>query len=212
MKHRHYQVPLLLSLIMMALSFAPNVVAQDAGTPAAPGEVVDPTLCTVDPRSVDELVVIFMEGDYIPDDELASGIFPEGEPADTATIALVTETAREVVACSNAGDYLAQMALFTDEGVQFFGPEESDATEEDIRSFFADTPVEPLPEDEREVFPGLTDVQVLEDGRIGAIFGASANDPGAVYVIFVEVDGRFLIDSAIELELEVASPEATPSS
>ena len=153
-----------------------------------------------------------MEGDYIPDEDIAAGNFPEGEPADTATIALVTETAREVVACSNAGNYLAQMALFTDEGVQFFGPEESDATEEDIRRFFADTPVEPLPEDEREVFPGLTNVQVLDDGRIGAIFGASANDPGAVYVIFVEVDGRYLIDSAIELEQEMASPEATPSS
>ena len=60
---------------------------------------------------------------------------------------MVTETARAVVACSNAGNYRAQMALFTDEGVQFFGPEESEATEEDIHGFVADTPVEPLPAD-----------------------------------------------------------------
>jgi hypothetical protein len=196
------------ALVAGIMALAPELAAQES-TPA--GEAVDPGLCTVDPRTVDELVVIFMEGDYVPDEEIAAGTLPQGEPADEATVTAVDETMRLLIACANAGNYRAQMALFTDDGVQFFGPESSDATEEDIRQFFAETPVEAVPEDERERFAGLSDIQVLSEGRVGAVYGGTPQDPGAAYVIFLEVDGRYLIDHVTELDSTGATPEATPS-
>jgi hypothetical protein len=45
---------------------------------------------------------------------------PEGEPADPATMAAVTATIREFVACDNAGDPRRQFAFYTDNVLREF--------------------------------------------------------------------------------------------
>jgi hypothetical protein len=209
------RVPLVGSLVAVALGgvivLNPGfAVAQDelTGSPVA----VDPAECVVEPRNLDELIEIWTSGDYVLDEEIAAGNFPTGTPADDATVAAIEEVARQLSACANAGDYLRMLALFTDEGVQYFGPESSTATEEDIRGFFAETPVEPLPEEEREAYY-VTNVQVLDDGRIGGVLHQTAPEVRPpTYLIFKEVDGNFLIDFVVDVENTQASPEATPTS
>src|SRR5262245_31234328 len=114
-------------------------VAQDA-TPFAP----DPTECVVEPRAVDNVVDLFMNGDYEPDAEIIAGNLPAGEPASAEAIEGANATMRQLLACSNNNDMLAMLALMTDSGAQFFGPE-STATEEQIREYFDAQEVGPLP-------------------------------------------------------------------
>ena len=40
---------------------------------------------------------------------------PQGQPADQATVAAVSEVERQLVACLNAGDYARAYALYTDD-------------------------------------------------------------------------------------------------
>src|SRR5262245_36298868 len=85
----------------MILGGHATAFAQDA-TPIA----VDPAECVVAPRTVDELVTIFLAGDYAPDEAIVAGTFPEGAEAPADVVDGVNATMRQVIACSNANDFL----------------------------------------------------------------------------------------------------------
>ncbi len=201
-----HALSLLASLLVLCLLATP-VTAQEA-TPEADLVTPDPEECQVEPRSMETLTGLIAT----PVADLATPEFqsatpvtvetfepPEGEPADEETLAGVTATATELFACYNANDYLRVFALFTDEYLARSFAEEG--VDEEALEFFG-MPAEPKPSEEWESI-ALQDAQILEDGRVGAyLIGHNPEGDGADFVdytIFVERDGRYLIDDVIFL-------------
>ena len=183
------------------------LVARDA-----PG----PEDCTVQPRTLGEIA------------ELAKGPIPQdppnatetgGVPADNATRQEVTAVAREMVACSNAGDILRRLALYSDDRLRFAYPDGPTQALEAI----AKTPL-PLTQFERVALLGVDDVRTLDDGRVSARVivdnpALHSHDPAltaqqaqqiqqeAARLIFVREAGTWRID---ETRREEMSTDATP--
>lgn len=222
----------LLAVILYALIVASSarVMAQQDATPAA-GVAPDPAECQVEPRAADDLIAVWFPGgtpiaatpEGSPADASGTALdvnedgtpvgavidVPVGEPADAETIDAVTATVREVFACFNAGDFGRALSLFSDNLVAGFGPEPGESIE-DVRGFLEAEPT-PAPEGQRIVLIAVTDVVVMDDGRVGAI--VTSNDPTVepegmetALVIFVEEDGRWLVDEVIE-EAVGAAPD-----
>src|SRR5688500_4779671 len=176
--------------------------AQDATPPS--GSIPEPAECQVEPRPTEDLMALWAgfatpeAGDAVasPDAGTPFTGLPAGEPADAETIDAVTATVREVFACFNAGDFVRSFSLYTDNLVQSFGPELG-MSAEDARTFLEGETATPVPEDQRIVLISVTNVVVMDDGRVGAI--VVSNDPtvepeGAetALVSFVEENGRWL--------------------
>jgi len=94
-------------------------------------------------------------------------VAPAGAPADAETVAAITATVRESIACRNANDLASAYTLFTQEMlVALFGgpatvdPEASATRVEDVA---------PLSRRQRVAVVALTGVVMLPDGRAGAI-------------------------------------------
>lgn len=182
----------------------PIVNAQDA-TPEAELVTPDPAECRVEPRTMEELRAFVIEDDASP--EASSPIVatpepfvvPKGEPADDAVVAEVTATVHEWYACLNANAGLQMFALYSDDYLaRSFAAEGLTQYAVDLLG----TPLDPAPEAEW-MSVGVRDIQVLDDGRIGAyIIGHSPFGDGNLsesYVIFVEHGGRYLVDEMIFL-------------
>ncbi len=135
--------------------------------------------------------------------QVATPTLPEGgSPADAATVDLVTATAREGVACLNAGDFSRLFSLYSDQyllavwgGVD--GPDLSDdAIAARIQAL--SSPV-PQPKDEQLVLIAVEDVRILPDGHVLATV---INNRGGSRTNFVKVGDRYLIDWAYALPNE----------
>ncbi len=175
----------------------------------APG----PEDCTVAPRTLEEIGALAggSAGEE-PPNATESG----GELVGEATRAEVAATARELVACSNAGDILRRLALYSDDRLSYAYPEGPTRALETI----AETPL-PLSLAERVALLGVEDVRQLEDGRISArvLVDNPANhshDPNipvnrsqqeAARLIFVQEAGRWRVD---ETRREDVRTDATP--
>ncbi len=181
--------------------------AQDA-TPAADQVTPDPAACQVEPRTIETLTTFLATPaavDATPEIETGTPetfVVPEGEPADAETVAGVTATAHELFACYNANAYLQVFGLFTDEYLTRSFAEEG--VNEEALGFFS-MPAEARPPEARESV-AVRDVQVLADGRVGAFLVVRNPEAGDAlvmdYTIFVEQDGRYLIDDVIFLPAE----------
>jgi hypothetical protein len=188
-------VTVVVSSLLMA--GAPGAVAQE-GTPAAGRDVPSAAECTVEPRSEDELRALFREAaaTLILDSPEASptpAVPPTGDPADAQTVAEISASWRQFVACITAGDQARMFALFSDDMVRrqlvidiAFG-----VTEEALFAFLSATPV-PLPPDPSVPVDPIEDARVLPDGRV-AVVGPGELGRGDVR-IFVKEDDRWLID------------------
>lgn len=168
-------------------------------SPFADRTVPAPELCQVAPRSVS----FFQDMGATPQpDAIATPVFPPsiplipGEPADEETIAGITATVREVIACTNAGDQLRIDALYTDD--YFFrqaamsGPPSAQFVE------FLASPATPLPLAQRAAVYGVRDVQLLPDGRVRAVAGFHfPPDDVAFLTMFVRQGDRWLIDESV---------------
>jgi hypothetical protein len=122
---------------------------------------------------------------------------PEGEPADAETIAAVSATAREAIACRNANDLPRAYALFTQEMVTalFGGPATIDP---EIMAALVEEQ-RPVPRRQRLAITDVTEVTLLPDGRVGAIIATSApRREFRDYLIFEQdpATGQWLIDEA----------------
>jgi hypothetical protein len=191
----------LIGLALLGLG-APASVAQEA-TPAVDLVTPDPADCRVEPRTVENLMtflatpVASVASPVSADATPATASITEGEPADAEVVAGVTATATELYACYNANAFLQAFALFTDDYM--------------ARSFVAEgitaeavkilgTPIPPQAKDDW-MSVAVQDVRLRPDGRIGA-FLVSRNPMGGDaistdYYIFVERDGRYLIDVVV---------------
>ncbi len=162
----------------------------------APG----PEGCTVEPRTIEQIQAISEGPDPSqPPNATESG----GLPADDATRKQIVDTARELVACSNAGDILRRLALYSDDRLHFAYPDGPTRALEAI----AKNPL-PLALTDRVALISVDDVRTLPDGRVSAEVtvdnpGNHTHDPTAVAtpspretakLIFVEQNGRWLVD------------------
>jgi hypothetical protein len=190
------------ALCSLVVAGAPGVGAQ-VGTPTANPDVVTPAECTVTPRSADELRALFREvaATPIPTAPEASptpAVAPTGAPADAQTVAAISATWRQYLACLSAGDQARMFALFSDDMVrrQFVVDIAFGVTEDALFAFLAATPV-PLPPDQLVPFVPFAEARVLGDGRV-AVVGSGEQGRGDVR-IFVKEGGRWLIDAWYDL-------------
>jgi len=127
-------------------------------------------------------------------------ILPEGEPADEATMAGITATAQEWVACVNSGQYLKLLALFSDEWL-YLEYSDPPLTKEQIADLSATPQVVP-----KKLYGSLRavrDVRVLPDGRVAALVETDFPEepPEGVevdFLVFVHRDDRWFIDDLVE--------------
>jgi hypothetical protein len=163
--------------------------------------VPDPSECTVEPRSLESFQAALATPAVAatPDALPETPALPEGEPADAETAAAVLETLREGVACINAGEYLRILALYSDnvvrEGVGGLG-DQVEAVYDELA-----TPAPPTEAERTEIIE-VQGVVVPPDGRVAALVvgdDRSDADPASpTLFVFVEQDGRWLIDAFIE--------------
>src|SRR5215218_2373114 len=133
-------------------------------TPAVPASTPTPDLCRTEPRAYDELQALFATP-VVPAPRPTPGVLPDGEPADPETVAGITTTVHELVACWNAGALLRAYDLYTDGYLRRLlarqGPPGRAAY-----AFFA-TP-DAVTDDEPTVIVAVERVRLLDDGRVGA--------------------------------------------
>ena len=211
--------------LVVVLSFAltgVRVASAQEATPAITGDAPDPAECQVEGRTADELIELWYEenDEGTPvlatpemDAHMASVPVPLGEPADAETVAGVTATVREVFACFNAGDFGRATALFSEDLTRQFGPSPEE-TPEDVRAFLE--MAEPAPEEGRIQLLAVTDVSVMEDGRVGAfVVSVDPTVPpeGAetALVLLVEEGDRWLVDEVVEFMMAEEGDEGTPA-
>jgi hypothetical protein len=190
------------ALLSLAVVGSPGVEARD-GTPAARDTIVTPTECTVAPRPEDELRALFRETAATPipaslEASPAPAAPPAGTPADAETVAAVTATWREYLACLSAGDQARMFALLSDAMVrrQFVVDIAFGVTEDALFAYLAATPIPMAPDQTIPIAP-FTDVRVLPDGRVAAV-GPDEQGRGDVR-IFVKAGDRWLLDDWYDL-------------
>lgn len=166
---------------------------------------VNPAECTVAPLPRDSLVALLQAppGLMRPGRRgtpIATPAPPtDGVPADVETTERVTATARQLIACLNAGELARYFALYSDEylvavwgGVA--GPDLSGADlEEQVRLLET---AYPLPADQQFSLVAVEDVRLLPDGRVLATV---INNRSGSRAIFVKSGDRYLLDGAYAL-------------
>ncbi len=111
----------------------------------------------------------------------------------------MTETMNQVFACFASGDILRSYALFTDDLAALFGPEPGTPREE-AEAFLAGGGEEEEGEESQVV--AVASVMILEDGRVSAfVVDRYAEGDAMTYVVFEEVDGRWLADEVVEFPI-----------
>ena len=202
---------IVVALFSLLVLGGPEARAQE-GTPAAGLDAPTAAECTVAPRSDDELRALFREAAATPvldSSELVASptpaVAPTGDPADGQTVAEVSATWRQYIACINRGDQPRMFALLSDDMVrrQFVVDIAFGVTEDALFEFLAATPV-PLPPDQSVPIPPFDDVRVLSDGRV-AVVGPGEQGRGDVR-IFVKEGDRWLLDNWFDL-----TPSGTPA-
>jgi len=136
---------------------------------------------------------------------------PRGRLADPATATAIVATVEQIVACFNAGDFARLSALFTDD----YWRREVDALAEKADEFAGAVAAPPAPvaPGSRERLIEVRQIEILADGRVGALVVFSnpkdtAPDPDFLY--FVQTEGRWLVDEVVTgIGIEAAAA-ATP--
>lgn len=127
---------------------------------------------------------------------------PAGNPADAETVAAVTATVREAIACRNAGDLLRASAQFTEKMLVslYGGPATIDP---EFRASVVAGP-RAVPPTRRLAIVSISDVTLLPDGRVGALVETRTERRDFRDYLFFAQDpatDRWLIDESVELSL-----------
>ncbi|HEV2107151.1 MAG TPA: hypothetical protein VGR16_02720 [Thermomicrobiales bacterium] len=208
------------AIVATPSAMASPIITEDGATPAGradSAEPVDPAECDVEPRPVELTPLVTgtpepREGEpgYTPEPVIErEEQLPQGQPADTRTIAAVQSLEREFAACYNAGDLPRVLALMTDEAARELLSdllEGEPVTAESVTDLLA-TQAGPLPYEEWIALFPVRDVRVLPDGRVGAIVEwGSPGEPTVVQeanfhiyelVDFQGVGTRILLDEEL---------------
>lgn len=223
------RVSLLLALLA-ALVLGGAVAAQDGtaivlpdGLPVTP----DPSECTVEARSIDDLLAEYgatpvaatpSVGEAAspaasPATGPAAFTLPAGEPADGPAVEAITATLRELLACANTGNFLVFFEFITEDLAEEFTAEPISQEEVD----FLRGTLPALPPEQYGTLVDVREATLLPDGRVGALVDTIFPEEGpgvqTDWFVFEEVDGRWLIDEIVE-DLEGQYPPtetATPA-
>lgn len=190
--------------------------ASDEQAAADGRQVPDPAECKVAPRSAEQLLELIRseEASRRTRQEVAYPILLYDAPSDPPVVEEITATARELIACLNAGDPRRAYALYSDQFVR----RGADLLPEDV-----DGPPAPLPDSERVALLEVSYVRPFEDGRVGAVL--VIDDPQApapaesFFAIFAWNGGHWVLDDlpdpyAVEVEgsvRRVSPDDATPA-
>lgn len=203
-----------ISLVAAATMFAGMAgagAAQDDDVQGTVPLVPLPEECVSEPRDQAEIDAILASGE--PVQVFPDGLpVPLGVPADEDIRLEVGTTVRELLACLNAGDVQRGASLFSESGLRvFYGAPAVDDSEEEQAP--AGTPT-PRSEEQWLSLRTVTDVSVLENGRVGAF--VVLDDPlvrgpraQTLLFVFVEDAGRWVIDGV--LGFSVIVPRGTPT-
>jgi hypothetical protein len=125
---------------------------------------------------------------------------PAGEPADEETVAAITATVRESIACRNAGDFARMLVFLTPNMLaELYGspatvdPEVLQGIQEGPRA---------LPEPRRLRLDAIESIVMVPDGRVGAVVETSTPRREFRDYLFFVLDaesGRWLIDGSVPL-------------
>jgi hypothetical protein len=188
----------LLIVILALIATVPAVTAQEASTPVPLGA----DRCTVDSIDPDAYNAAIQAS--VP--PLPANPYPQGTPADEATIAAVTDVIEQSVACTNVGDLGRLLALLdpayapTLLGVPY--QDVPAAVEAAAATSSSADPATPLVDDLDQgglvsSILGITNVQVLENGQVTAEATLQRVDfPPSTFTIYLRMDdklGRYII-------------------
>jgi hypothetical protein len=169
-----------------------------SGNEATPApDVPPPELCTVAPRTYDAMSAIAATAVASPPPARTPGPVPEGNPADNATVAGISATVREYVACFNAGEPLRAYALHTDASLAHILAQQGLPTE---AGYAALATPEPSAPEERTAIISIADARVFTDGSAGAMVTLSYPSirvPKSFFFTFVRSGDRWLIDGIL---------------
>jgi hypothetical protein len=160
-----------------------------------------PYECTIEPRTIPP-----PPGTPAASPTPTGTIPPPGPLVDGDTVAEITAVVRSSIACTNAGDILRALAYFTDGYVEqmFYRPEGVDY--EGFLQYLA-TPVAVLDEGQRVAIVDISEVRQHENGVVSAIVTTGdPDDPFVDMLLFVNVDGMWLIASSTPVEVVYATP------
>jgi hypothetical protein len=182
-------------VLTIFLSFPTGLLAQDGSPVASPPAVA----CAATPRSAEEVLSLWYEpnGSPVatsiePNPAASPAALPAGDSADLETVAAINTTVQAWATCYNAGDVLGTLGLLSDDLVRRQGPQAGATRGETSAALAALSlpPAEPL------IVSEAGDARVLNDGRVAAIFvfGDPQLPAATVFIVFVDVDGRWLLD------------------
>jgi hypothetical protein len=195
-----------LFLLLLALLMPFGEVSAQTATPAAQEATpvaVPASDCTVEARTPAALAEIVTGEDIASSTPIATpGPYtkPNGAPADAETVAGVTATVRQLVACVNAGDFLRFLALFSDDALRRYAADLGFPLDPNDDLLTPD----PSLNDQIALGP-IEDVLVLPDGRVSALaYLPNQTSPDVqsdlhVQLIFVRQGDRWLIDELIPI-------------
>ncbi len=198
-------------LALLSIGFT-QLRAQDASPVATPPgavstgatpEVIDPTLCAVEPRTIENLQLILATPAVeeatpaaSPVAEETPFVLPQGSSANAEAVEGVTATVREAIACLNAGETLRYLALHTDGYVARLAAEGLLSQEQLDTVAAPPTPLDPAAQ---IGLIAVEDVRMLADGRIAVLIRQDdpTTGPQRVFFVMAEQGGRYLIDEEI---------------
>lgn len=190
---------------MFALQFGfAGTSAQDVPSQVGPVKP-SPALCTVEPRTVDELTALFAGATPTdPVDLSTSATIHFGQPANPEAAQHVTALIHQAFACLNAGDFGRFMALMSDQVIlsSFLWVQEMLADEASAAE--ALIPQE-APEEFQQTLLGIGSISQLPDGRHSAVVvgidPSGSEAPFALYLVVAEQNGTWMFDEIIEFDM-----------
>ncbi len=203
---RRSRTVLVTSLLLCLLSGMPASAATQA-TPA-PSDIPEPAACTVEARPPASLAAVSGTpsatlGEPGPVSPLRPPMaMPEGDSVDDETLAGITTTIRELVACHNAGEGDRQSGLYSDDYFRRAAMGRASLPGiAGIAAPSAETPAAERPRQAPAAMPLIADARRLLDGRIGAIVDPGAMEiPADIFFIFVQQGERWLVDEIVLVE------------
>jgi hypothetical protein len=208
---------MLLTGPVLAQESTPDTGEADSPRLVAPEECASQV---AEPRAYEEVAaVLSLEGEGVPAPPMTQINAPLGEVADLETAIAIEETARLVLACFNAGDFLRSAALMTDNGVtRAFWGLTIDQENRDLARERLQAAPEPRAAEFLTRLMTVTDVSTLPDGRVAAfvVFNEPLLPPGGpetLLFVFANQDGEWLVDDWIDFSIVPANfgAESTPA-
>lgn len=167
-----------------------------------------PAACRSEPRSLPAILALVATptgaAAPAPGEERPPAGIERAGPAPRETIVAIRATLGEIEACFIAGEPLTALALFSDDFVRAFAASGSPAEVEEAIAELA------TPRSRAEVaidVPSVRadDLRLLPDGRVGALLPPpdgmkprGGNGDSSSFIVFIEVDDRWLIDELVQ--------------